>query len=204
MRTLVLGVGNPLMSDDGVGQRLLAELASLQPSLADVDYVDAGTLSFLLLPRIEDCTALLVLDAARLGGAPGEVREFSGADMDEFLKSASCSVHEIGMRDLLDAARLTEALPARRALVGVQPDRVAWGEHTEPSRRGCRAGRGGTRARHPRALATRRRALNRGGACNGFGSYVHRAKPLCCTLAHSIRGAACPRSPSASSFAHAA
>ncbi len=83
MRTLVLGVGNPLMSDDGVGQRLLVELASLPPPLAGVDYVDAGTLSFLLLPRIEDCTALLVLDAARLGGAPGEVREFSGASMDD-------------------------------------------------------------------------------------------------------------------------
>jgi hydrogenase maturation protease len=132
MRTLVLGVGNPLMSDDGVGQRLLAELASLQPPLADVDYVDAGTLSFLLLPRIEDCGALLVLDAARLGGSPGEVREFSGAGMDGFLKSASCSVHEIGLRDLLDAARLTEALPARRALVAVQPGRVDWGENLSP------------------------------------------------------------------------
>ena len=133
MRTLVFGVGNPLMSDDGVGQRLLAELASLQPPLAGVDYVDAGTLSFLLLPRIEDCAALLVLDAARLGGAPGEFREFSGPDMDDFLKSASCSVHEIGMRDLLDAARLTETLPARRALVGVQPGRVEWGETLSPA-----------------------------------------------------------------------
>jgi hydrogenase maturation protease len=52
--------------------------------------------------------------------------------MDEFLKSASCSVHEVGMRDLLDAARLTATLPARRALVGVQPDRVAWGEKLSP------------------------------------------------------------------------
>lgn len=129
----MLGVGNPLMSDDGVGQSLLAQLASLQPPLVDVDYVDAGTLSFLLLPRIEDCAALLVLDAARLGGVPGEVREFSGAGMDAFLKSASCSVHEIGLRDLLDAARLTETLPTRRALVGVQPDRVDWGEKLSPS-----------------------------------------------------------------------
>ncbi|HSW33446.1 MAG TPA: hydrogenase maturation protease [Steroidobacteraceae bacterium] len=132
LRTLVLGVGNPLMSDDGVGQRLLAELASLQPPLAGVDYVDAGTLSFLLLPRIEDCAALLVLDAARLRGAPGAVREFTGTGMDEFLKSTSCSVHEIGLRDLLDAARLTDTLPARRALVGVQPDRVDWGETLSP------------------------------------------------------------------------
>jgi hydrogenase maturation protease len=75
---------------------------------------------------------LLVLDAARLAGEPGEIREFSGAGMDAFLKSAGCSVHEIGLRDLLDAARLTGALPARRALVGVQPVRVDWGEKLSP------------------------------------------------------------------------
>jgi hydrogenase maturation protease len=129
---LVLGVGNTLMRDDGVGVRLMEALCAVEPALPGVEYVDAGTLSFLLLPMIEQCRALLVLDAARLGGAPGEVRELGGAGMDEFLESASCSVHEIGLRDLLDAARLTESLPARRALVGVQPDRVDWGETLSP------------------------------------------------------------------------
>jgi len=130
--TLVLGVGNPLMSDDGVGQQLLAALESIEPRLEGVEYVDAGTLSLLLLPRIEDCGALLVLDAARLGGSAGEVRLLSGAGMDEFLQAARCSVHEVGLRDLLDAARLAGALPSRRALVGVEPARVEWGLSLSP------------------------------------------------------------------------
>lgn len=129
----MLGVGNPIMSDDGVGLRLLSALASLEPPLDGVEYVDAGTLSFLLLPRIEDCESLLLLDAARFGGPAGEFRAVDGARMDEFLKSSSCSVHEVGLRDLLDAARLTEALPARRALVGIEPGRVAWGESLSPA-----------------------------------------------------------------------
>lgn len=130
--TLVLGVGNPLMSDDGVGQRLLAALESIEPRLEGVDYVDAGTLSLLLLPRIEDCDSLLVLDAARLGRCAGEVSVLSGADMDSFLMSAACSVHEVGLRDLLDAARLTGALPSRRAFVGIEPARVGWGASLSP------------------------------------------------------------------------
>jgi hydrogenase maturation protease len=125
---LVLGVGNTLMRDDGVGVRLMEALAALEPALPGIEYVDAGTLSFLLLPMIEQCRALLVLDAAHLDTAPGDIRCLEGAAMDDFLRTARCSVHEVGVRDLLDVARLTDHLPARRAFVGVQPLEVGWGE----------------------------------------------------------------------------
>jgi len=126
-RVLVLGVGNPLMSDDGVGQRLLAALAERLPALDGVEYLDAGTLGFMLLPRVEQCDGLLALDAAQLDAPPGTVRVFEGAELDVFVRSPRCSVHELGLRDLLDAARLTDSLPARRALVGVQPAELGWG-----------------------------------------------------------------------------
>lgn len=125
---LVLGVGNTLMSDDGVGVRLLARLEAESPGLPGVEYVDAGTLSFVLLPRIQQCTALLVLDAAHFGESPGTVRALTGDEMDGFLRSARSSVHEVGICDLLDLARLTGSLPARRALVGIKPGTVGWGE----------------------------------------------------------------------------
>jgi hydrogenase maturation protease len=126
-RVLVIGVGNPLMSDDGVGQRLLEALAARLPALDGVEYLDAGTLGFTLLPRVEQCDALLALDAANLGAEPGAVQVFEGAALDTFVRAPRCSVHELGLRDLLDAARLTDSLPARRALVGVQPGQLGWG-----------------------------------------------------------------------------
>ena len=132
-RVLVLGVGNPIMSDDGVGQRLLQALAARAPALDGIEFLDAGTLGLVLLPRLERCAALLALDAAQLGGAPGELRVYEGAQLDEFLKTARTSVHELGLRDLLDAARLTGSLPARRALVGVQPARLGWGTELSPA-----------------------------------------------------------------------
>jgi hydrogenase maturation protease len=125
---LVLGVGNTLMRDDGIGVRLMEALATVEPALPGVEYVDAGTLSFLLLPMIEQCRALLVLDAAHLDTAPGDVRCLEGTAMDDFLRTARCSVHEVGVRDLLDVARLTGHLPERRAFVGVQPLEIGWGE----------------------------------------------------------------------------
>ena len=133
MRTLVLGIGNPLMSDDGVGLHVLEALSGQQPALQDVDYLDAGTLSLLLLPRFEHCGALLVLDAAQLGDTPGALRVLHGTDMDAFFRNARGSVHEVGIRDLLDAARLMDSLPSRRAFVGVQPQRVAIGSSLSPS-----------------------------------------------------------------------
>jgi hydrogenase maturation protease len=126
--TLVLGVGNILMSDDGVGVRLMERLRDLEPALPGVEYVDAGTLSYVLLPGIQACDALLVLDAARLGERPGSMRLLRDAAMDDFLRSARCSVHEVGMRDLLDMARLTGSLPSRRAFLGIEPGETGWGE----------------------------------------------------------------------------
>jgi hydrogenase maturation protease len=121
------------MSDDGVGQRLLRALAARAPALDGVEFLDAGTLGLVLLPRLERCLALLVLDAAQLGGEPGASRVYEGALLDEFLKTARTSVHELGLRDLLDAARLTGCLPARRALVGVQPGQLGWGTGLSPA-----------------------------------------------------------------------
>lgn len=126
-RVLVIGVGNPLMSDDGVGQRLLEALAARPPALDGVEYLDAGTLGFMLLPHVEQCNALLALDAANLGAEPGAVKVFEGEALDAFVRTPRCSVHELGLRDLLDAARLTDSLPGRRALVGVQPGQLGWG-----------------------------------------------------------------------------
>lgn len=128
MTILVLGVGNTLMRDDGVGVRLMEALSAVEPELPGVEYLDAGTLSFLLLPRIEDCAALLVLDAAHLESHPGAIRCLEGTAMDEFLRTARCSVHEVGVRDLLDVARLTGRLPERRAFIGMQPLETGWGE----------------------------------------------------------------------------
>ena len=131
-RILVLGIGNTLLSDEGIGIHVIDYLRRHHPAPEGVTYLDGGTLSFTLAPEIEDTDHLIVVDAARLGGQPGNVACMTGSEMDHFLGTAKRSVHEVGLLDLLDIARLTETLPANRALVGIQPDIVVWGEQPTP------------------------------------------------------------------------
>ena len=69
--TLVLGIGNTLLSDEGVGVRMLAYLQDACPDLPHVDFLDGGTLSFTLAAWIEEADNLVVIDAAQLDSAPG-------------------------------------------------------------------------------------------------------------------------------------
>jgi hydrogenase maturation protease len=133
-RTLVLGLGNTLLADEGIGIHALNALQSQYPDLADVEFLDGGTLSFTLAGPIEDADQLIVIDAAQLYAEPGTVQVFVDDDMDRYLGSNNKrSVHEVGLIDLMIIARLTERLPQRRALIGIQPRDIDWGDHpSEP------------------------------------------------------------------------
>lgn len=126
--TLILGIGNTLLSDEGLGIHLLEMLRRDAPDLPGVRYLDGGTLSFTLAPDIEDCDNLIVLDAAQLNAVPGTIELFMGEAMDRFIGQGKRSVHEVGLVDLLNIARLQDCLPANRALLGVQPAEFGWGE----------------------------------------------------------------------------
>jgi len=125
--TLILGIGNTLLTDEGAGIHALNLFQSYHPDAANLTYIDGGTLSFTLAAYIEDCDNLIVFDAAELKAPAGTVKTMAGVKMDTFLGAARRSPHEVGLLDLFDIARLTESLPANRALIGIQPDRIEWG-----------------------------------------------------------------------------
>jgi hydrogenase maturation protease len=128
MKTTILGIGNSLLRDEGVGVHVLKALRASLPENDSLSFVDGGTLSFTLAAEIEQTDRLIVIDAAQLHEPPGTVRCFVDAEMDAFLGSCKRSVHEVGLLDLFDIARLTRTLPRQRALIGIQPASVDWGE----------------------------------------------------------------------------
>lgn len=130
---LILGFGNILLGDDGAGVHFVAQLSrGLAAGCADC--IDAGTMSFSLLSYVEEAEALMIVDAAELGSSPGTVQLFEGATMDGFLAGPRRrSVHEVGLIDLLDMARLRGALPERRALLCIQPALIDWSESLSPA-----------------------------------------------------------------------
>lgn len=130
MKTLVLGIGNTLLTDEGIGIHVLQ---ALEPELAnwpDVTLLDGGTLSFTLAGPIEEADALIVVDAANIKSKPGDWTLLEGEEMDAFLMSnRKASVHEVGLTDLRAIAILAGHWPEKRAMLAIQPQTIDWGEH---------------------------------------------------------------------------
>jgi hydrogenase maturation protease len=131
--TLVLGIGNVLLGDEGVGAAVVRRLREgAAPADETLCCLDGGTLSFTLAEPIGAAARLIVVDAAAMDTAPGTVRVFEDAAMDRQLRRRSASVHEVSLADLLDMARLTDSLPARRALIGIEPAHIDWDDALSP------------------------------------------------------------------------
>lgn len=123
---VAIGFGNPWLSDDGVGLRVIEELhrvAARRPTALPpgTRLVAAGTPSLDLLATIRDVRALVLVDAVDLGATPGSVHAIVGDAV-----SATLGRGEIG--DLLTAARLTGCLPDAIALVGIQVGTIGTGD----------------------------------------------------------------------------
>jgi hydrogenase maturation protease len=127
-RDLVLGIGNLLLSDDGAGIHAVQHLVDNYDLPSSVRAIDGGTLSFSLAEYFETASSLIVFDAARLNEIPGTIRCLIGADMDQYLRFKRSSVHEVGLAELMDIARLTGHLPEKRALIAIQPAELGWGD----------------------------------------------------------------------------
>jgi hydrogenase maturation protease len=130
MQTLVLGIGNTLLSDEGAGVHAVHYLQTNHSDIQNTRFVDGGTLSFTLAAEIEQADNLIVIDATQLHASPGSIETFIDDEMDRFLNHGKRkSVHEVGLMDLIHISRLTGQFPTRRALIGIQPQSLDWGEH---------------------------------------------------------------------------
>ena len=137
-KTLVLGIGNNLLGDEGIGIHVIQHLHAIAADSSNLhdkfQLVDGGTLSFTLAGIIEDSARLIVIDAPRLDAPPGTVRVFEGEDMDHFLGNGKrSSVHEVSLLDLMAVVALNGHLPERRALIGIQPEHIDWSDRLSPS-----------------------------------------------------------------------
>jgi hydrogenase maturation protease len=126
---LVLGLGNTLLADDGVGVHVVRRLAAEATGPAGLRLLDGGTLGFRLMAAITQSQCVIVVDAAQLGERPGTVRLLHKQALDDHVsRGGRMSAHEAGLVDLLTLARLEGWVPARLALLGIQPKIVDWGE----------------------------------------------------------------------------
>lgn len=127
---LVLGVGNPLLADEGLGPRAVEELSRRYRFSPEIALLDGGTAGFSLLPRILEAERLLVLDAIQAGEPPGTVFTLDGDTLPP-ARGGKLSPHQIGLAEVLALARV-QGGPAEVVVLGVEPKSLNLGIGLSP------------------------------------------------------------------------
>jgi hydrogenase maturation protease len=131
-KTLILGVGNLLMSDDGVGVRVIERLEATRALPEGVTALDGGTCGLDLLHFLEGVDLLIVIDAANFNQPPGTIRRLEGEAVPAFL-AQKISPHEINLPELLFSAKLCGIYPQKVVVLGVQPQTLEVGLELSPA-----------------------------------------------------------------------
>jgi hydrogenase maturation protease len=118
--TVVVGLGNPLMGDDGLGIGALAALRARWTFEPPVRFVEGGTSGLRLLPMLTTASHVLFLDAIDVGARPGTPLALAGDDLPR-LFAPVVSGHELGLRHVLALAELSGARPEAIEAIGLQP-----------------------------------------------------------------------------------
>lgn len=129
-RTIVLGVGNVLHCDDGLGIHAIERLRRHPLVPRSALLLDGGTFGIELLTYIADSTHLLVLDAVDVGAQPGTLIRMEGRALRGL--GGAASVHQIGLADLLATLPLVSSAQPQIVLIGAQPGSTDWGVSLSP------------------------------------------------------------------------
>jgi len=128
---LILGLGNVLCGDDGLGVAAVAEIQRRYLLPPSVRVLDGGTLGLTLLGHVGLANDVLLVDAVRTDAPPGTLVRLEGDEVGPAARER-LSVHQIGVADLLDALRLLDAVPRRLLLLGLVPRTLELGLERSP------------------------------------------------------------------------
>jgi hydrogenase maturation protease len=129
--TRVIGVGSPIMGDDGFGLRTMARLAERWMLPDDVELVDGGTWGMQLLPEIEASDCVLFIDAINTGNAPGTIAVVERAELPRYFER-KLSPHQVDLREMLAICELRGTLPRVTVAFGAQPQTIEMSTSLSP------------------------------------------------------------------------
>jgi hydrogenase maturation protease len=128
---LVLGIGNILLQDEGLGVHAVERLIERYRLPGEVLVVDGGTLGLDLLPYLQDASAMILLDAIQTGKPESGLIRLEGPEISATL-ALKYSVHQVGLQELIAASALQGTVPERVVLWGLQPRAIEWGLELSP------------------------------------------------------------------------
>jgi hydrogenase maturation protease len=132
MRVVVLGIGNILLSDEGVGVRVVERLVKGYLLPDTVEVIDGGTCGMEMLEQLEDLDALIVVDCVRFGQPPATPVLLKDDNVPVFFKT-KLSPHQVSLSDVLASLEFTNRAPKRTVIIGMQPASMELGMELTPA-----------------------------------------------------------------------
>ncbi|WP_342432002.1 HyaD/HybD family hydrogenase maturation endopeptidase [Neobacillus sp. FSL H8-0543] len=131
----ILGIGNTLFSDEGVGIHLLPLLEDALVDYEDIEIIEGLTDGMKLLGPVEDAEKLIIIDAINAGKEPGTIITLVGDEIPAYF-GIKMSIHQLGFQEVLMAAKLRERYPKEIVMFGMQPTSLQLGvELTETNQK---------------------------------------------------------------------
>ncbi|NTV68838.1 MAG: HyaD/HybD family hydrogenase maturation endopeptidase [Azonexaceae bacterium] len=131
MRHVVLGIGNILLTDEGVGVRVIERLEREYDLPPEVEVIDGGTCGMEMLEQLEDLDGLIVVDCVRCSRPPATPVLLKGDDVPIFFKT-KLSPHQVSLSDVLASLEFTDKAPKSIAIIGMQPVSMSLGMELSP------------------------------------------------------------------------
>lgn len=122
----ILGIGNTLYTDEGLGVHALAALQEQYSMDPQVQLIDGSTDGMSLLGPVEDTDYLIVIDAINAGKEGGHIIELHGNDIPAYY-GIKMSIHQLGFQEVLLASKLRERYPKNIVMIGMQPTSLELG-----------------------------------------------------------------------------
>ncbi len=122
----IIGIGNTLFTDEGVGVHLLEYLRKVLPESENLEIIEGATDGIKLLQPVEESDYLIFLDAINAGKEPGTVIVLKDDEVPRYF-GVKMSVHQMGLQDIVNAAYLRDSLPEEMYLIGIQPESLEVG-----------------------------------------------------------------------------
>jgi hydrogenase maturation protease len=130
-RKVVLGLGNTLNRDEGLGVQAVKRLEAQSGASPDVEFLDGGVLGLNLLMIVEECSHLLILDSVNAGKPAGTVIELSKEEIPLY-GGIKMSQHQVTFQEVLGLANIRGKLPEQLHLIGIQPEDLSIGLELSP------------------------------------------------------------------------
>jgi len=121
---VVIGLGNILWSDEGVGVHLARRLSQKHEEFPFVDFLDAGSAGMSLLHLIANREKAVIIDCAKMGAQPGTIRRFTPDQVESVKKLTNFSLHEADILQVINLSKQLGECPEKIVFFGIQPESI--------------------------------------------------------------------------------